>query len=168
MEQPWEASERFQQFSLRISQDFYLLPARHSLVVDRLLSTMLLVNWQDEQMINNGEVMDDEQFALVLTLLEQWPSYVPYERLLKQLGILLSEEDIKDLERVRGSGRKDESEEERVQDEQARARLQPALQTLRDVLYGCKISLHDFGIDIMAVLDCGLLLTRYVEARTPR
>jgi len=164
MEHQWEITQRFQQFSLRISQDFSLLRARHSLVVDRLLGTILLVNWQDEQVLNNCEVRDDEQFALILTLLEQWPSYVPYERLLRHLGIRLSAQDIEDLERVRVSGRTDESEEERMQDEQARTRIQPALQTLRNLLHDCTILLHGFGIDIKTVLDYGPLLTPSREA----
>jgi hypothetical protein len=164
-ERQWKASERFKQFSLRVNQDFYLLPERHSLVVDSLLSTILLVDWRNEQVLGNCEVMDDEQFALVLTLLEQWPSYVPYERLLRQLGILLQAQDIEDLERLRVSGRADESEEELAQDEQAGARLQPILQTLRDLLHDCKPYLHEFGIDIGAVMDYGPVLTRYVEAK---
>lgn len=167
MEQQWAASERFKQFSLRVSPVFSLLPPRHSLVVDRLLSTMLLIDWQNEQVVGNCEGMDDEQFALVMALLEQWPSYIPYERLLQQLGIELTEQQIEDLEQLRTSGRANEPEEERRKDEQARARLQPVLRTLRDLLHGCKIYLNDYGIDIAAVADYGPLLVRYSETRTP-
>jgi hypothetical protein len=168
MEQQWEAGERFKQFSLRVAPAFSLLPPRHSLVVDRLLSTMLLIDWQNEQVVGNCEVMDDEQFALVLTLLEQWPSYVPYERLLQQLGIVLTSQQIEDLEHLRTSRRACGSEEERRQDEQARMRIRPVLQTLRDLLHNCKIYLQDFGLDIGAVADYGPLLIRYVEARAPQ
>ncbi len=129
---------------------------------------MLLIDWQNEQVVGNCEVMDDEPFALVLTLLEQWPSYTPYERLLQQLGITLTDQQIDDLEQLRTSGKANESEEERRQDEQARARLQPVLQTLRDLLHACKVYLNDYGIDIAAVADYGPLLVRYSETRTPQ
>lgn len=168
MEQQWKADQRFQQFSLRVSQDFSLLPARHSLVVDKLLGTILLVNWEDEQVLGTCNVMDDEQFALVFTLLKQWPSYVPYERLIGYLGISLTEQDLDDLERVRTSGWANEPEGEQAQDQLADARLRPALQTLRDLLQTCKPTLQGFGIDIVAVKDYGPLLTRSVEARVPQ
>ncbi len=157
MEQQWKATERLKQFSLRVTQDLYVLPEWHSLVADRKLCMLLLVNWQDEQVLGICDALSDEQFSLVLTLLEQWPSYVPYECLLTQLGIPLTTQDIEDLEHLRTSGREDEPEEE-----QARARVRPVLQTLRDLLSECKLSLHDLGIDIGAVKDYGPLLTRDV------
>lgn len=165
LDQQWD--ERFKQFSLRISHEFYLLPARHSLIVDRLLGMIVLVNWQDEQIVSVGEELNDEQFTLALTLLERWPSYTPYEILLGQLGIQLTGQDIEDLELLRTIRRANVSEEEQAQEAQARARLQPALQTLRDLLRDCRIYLQSFGVDIGTVVDYGPLLVRYMLSKTP-
>lgn len=164
LDQNWRGrtTERFKKFSLQ-SKHLSLLPERQSLMVDRLTGTLTLVDWQQEQFLDSCDDLSDEQFSLLLTLLEQWPSYVPYEKLLGQLGIQLTVQDIDDLERIRVSERADESEEEQRQDEQARARLQPALRTLRDLLRDCKPCLWDLCLDVVAVMDCGPLLMRYQE-----
>lgn len=165
--QQWCAAERFRTFSLRATPDVFVLPEKHSLVVDRLTGTLTLVNWQQEQFLALCDELSDEQFSLVLALLERWPSYVPYEQLLQHIGIQPSHQDLDDLERVRVSGRANESEEEQAQDAEARARIRPLLQTLRDLLGSSRAYLHPLGIDITAVLDYGPVLTRYVQRRQP-
>ncbi len=155
-------TERFKKFSLQ-SQHLSLLPERQSLMADRLTGTLTLVDWQQEQFLDSCDDLSDEQFSLLLTLLEQWPSYVSYAKLLEQIGIQLTAQEVEDLERVRESERADESEEERIQDEQARARLQPILRTLRDLLGDCKPCLRDLWIDVVAVMDCGPILVQYQE-----
>jgi len=155
------ATERFKQFPLQ-TQDSYVLPVRHGVIADRLTGSLTLVNWQDERFIAICE-LDDEQFSVVFTLLEQWPSCVPYEQLLRQLGIEPTGQDLADLEFVRMSGQMSRS---RVQAKaQARTRLQPTLQKLRDLLSSSRACLNTLGIDIAAVQDHGPILIRYVEAR---
>jgi hypothetical protein len=164
-QQPEYATERFSQFALRLG-DLSLLPEHSSLVVDLLTGTIALVNWQEAQFLDVIEVGDDEQFALMFTLLKQWPSYVPYERLIGHLGISLTNQEIEDLERVRTSGWANEPEGEQAQDQLADARLRPVLQTLRDLLQDCRPALQGFGIDIVAVKDYGPLLVPFKEVRT--
>jgi hypothetical protein len=161
--QAWKADERFQKFVLRVTSDVYLLPEQQGLVADALTCQLWLVDWQREQFLALCDDLGDEQFALVLALLERWPSYVPYEMLLPHIGIQPTQQDLDDLERVRRSGRPDESEEEQAQEAEARARIEPLLQTLRDLLGDCRAYLYPLGIDIGAVLDHGPILTRYVE-----
>ena len=164
LDQPWEASERFKKFSLRESPDRYVLPERHDLVADRLTGQLWLVNWQLEQLIDCCDELLDEQFSLVLLLLERWPSFVPYEHLLRQIGIEPTGQDLADLERIRASRRAGESEEEQVLTQQARTRIEPLLQTLRDLLASSRACLNILGIEIAAVLDTGMLITRYRAA----
>jgi len=160
-------TERFEQFSLR-ANDWCLLPLRQSLVVDRVTGVLTVVDWQSERFTSICDDLDDEQFSLVITLLRRWPSYVSYEQLLEQLGIQLSAQDLADLERVRESKQTRTSRRESRATERARARLQPVLQTLRDLLSGSRACLNFLGIDIAAVLDYGPLLVQYVEARAPQ
>lgn len=160
-----EASGRFKQFSLS-KNDWFVLPERQSLVVDRVTGSLMLIDWQHEQIVAVCEDLnDDEQFSVVLTLLEQWPSYVPYAQLLDGLGIPLTAQDLADLEFVRLSGRM--SRRKSRAQERARERLRPILQTLRDLLHECKSCIRDLGIDIVAVIDHGPLLIQY-EARVPQ
>ena len=160
-----EASGRFKQFSLS-KKGWFVLPERHSLVVDRVAGTLTLIDWQHERIVAVCEDLDDEQFSLLLSLLERWPSYISYEELLRQLGIEPTSQDLADLERVRWSGRMSRSRERAM--EQARARLQPTLQTLRDLLGACKLCLRSLGIDIVAVLDYGPILIPYADAMAPQ
>ncbi len=165
-DQAWKTDERFQKFVLRVTSDMYVLPEQHCVVVDSLTNQLWLVNWQEEQFLALCDGLDDEQFSLVLALLSAWPSFVPYAKLLQHIGIQPTQQDLDDLERVRASGQLDDSEEERVQEAQARAHIDPLLQTLRDLLAGCRVNLHPLGMDISAVLDYGPMLTRYREANT--
>ncbi len=161
--QAWKTDERFKKFALRVASDVYVLPEQHSLVADELTGQLWLVNWQAQHFLAVCDGLSDEQFSLVLLLLEQWPSYVPYEHLLRHIGIEPSRQDLDDLECVRVSGRANESEEKQAQEAAARARIEPLLRTLRELLGDCRACLQPLGIAITAVLDYGLLLTRYVE-----
>ncbi len=167
MEQQWKATERFLQFTLRLN-NVSLLPERFSLVVDTLMGTITLVDWQNAQFLHVIEVVDDERFEVLLTLLRRWPSFVPYERLLPHLGIQLTDQESEALERVRTSGKANESDEEQAQDKLAREQLQPVLQTLRDLLEDCRHALHSFGIDIATVIDYGPLLILSHEVGMPQ
>lgn len=171
-QQPEHATERFSQFSLRLS-GLSLLPEHASLVVDTLTGTITLVNWQEAQFLDVIEFGDDEQFALVFTLLKRWPSYVPYERLLRQLGIPLTDQVLADLERLHTSGWANEPEGEQAQDQLAHERLHPALQTLRDLVEECRPSLQGLGLDVVVVEGYGPLLvplngTQPVQEATKR
>src|SRR5713101_2147208 len=99
-DQSWIPAVRFKKFSLR-KPGFSVLAEGHSLVVDRLTGTLLLVNWQAEQIIEICNELNDEQFSLVLMLLENWPSFVLYEHLLSHIGIEPSQEAHEDFEWVR-------------------------------------------------------------------
>jgi hypothetical protein len=161
-------AEISKQFTLRVTDNLSVLPERCSLVVDRLAGTLTLVNWQDEQFLGVCDELTDEQFSLVLTLLEQWPSYVPYEKLLRLIGLELTAQHLEELERVRVSGKAVESEDEQAQNEQARQHLKPVLQTLREEIASCLHALRNLGIDICAVQDHGPLLMRYVDREVGR
>jgi hypothetical protein len=161
--QAWKTDERFKKFALRVASDVSLLPEQHGLVADEFTGQLWLLNWQEQRFLTVCDALSDEQFALVLALLERWPSYIPYEELLPHIGIQPSRQDLDDLALVRVSGRANESEEEQAHEAAARTRIAPLLQTLRDVLEGGRSCLRPLGLDIAAVLDHGLLLTRYVE-----
>jgi hypothetical protein len=152
-----------QKFSLRAGP-LHLLPQGRSLVADPLRGVLLVVDWQQEQVlaISSGE-LSEEQFELVCALLGAWPSYVPYEKLLRQLAIPLSPQDGEDLERIRTSGSPGETEAEQVLCAQARARIAPMLDTLRAELGACRPVLNALGLDISAVLDYGPLLVGYLR-----
>jgi len=151
-------------FSLR-EGDVHLLPQGQSLIVDPLRDLFILVDWQLQRVLAIYSVVSEEQFDLVLMLLVAWPSYVPYLHLLRLLAIQLTSDDVEDLERMNARERQGESEARRTQAEQARDRVSPQLQTLRDELAACKPILNALGLDICAVPDFGPLLVRYVSRK---
>jgi len=71
--------------------------------------------------------LSNNQLPAVLYLLEEWPSYVPYEKMLHRYGVDLTDQQLEDLERVKASGYAGETEEEKARDQQARERIAPLM-----------------------------------------
>ncbi len=167
------AAVQFRQFSLRVVReatnetsmpDVHLLPEHHALVVNGVSSCVTLVDWQRGKFLAHCSFRDDE-LPLVILLLEGWPSYVPYEQFFPLLDIELTEQLQRDLERLKTSRQDGESEYEKALNEEARLRIQPVLHPIRMMLAGCRSILHEFGLTIVAVKDCGPLLTRYTPLK---
>lgn len=146
-------------------RDISLLPEHHTLVVNLVASGVTLVNWQSGCFLAHT-TFNEDQLLILLTLLEQWPSYVPIEKFFPLVGITPTEQLIDDLERVRVSGYKGETEHEHALDLLARERLEPVLQPLRTLISSCKPALNTcFGITITSILDTGPILTRYSQMK---
>ncbi len=157
-DQNWLDAARFKKFSLR-TPGFSVLPEGHGLVVDRLTGTITLV--KDEQAIDVCNGLREEQFTLVLYLLETWPSYALYEEMLSQIGVKPTTQQREDFARIRVSMVAGEAGEQDAI-ERARERVQPLLQTLRDILSGCKASLNSLGVNVAAVLNYGWIIVEHV------
>lgn len=194
IDQQMRAERQFRQFALRIAipttltekplpgahtvgantetqsvtrpRDISLLPEHHTLVVNLLTGGVTLVNWQSGRFLAHT-TFDDDQLPILLTLLEQWPSYVPIEKFFPLVGIAPIEQLLDDLERVRVSGYKGETEHEHTLDLLARERIQPVLQPLRSLIASCIPTLNTcFGITIASILDTGPILHRYIPFRS--
>jgi len=177
--------EQFRQFSLRVvpgatniallpgpqilainttSSEMYtkesaLLPEQHSVVVNQRSGGITLVDWRNGRFLAYHNLSDD-QLPAILYLLEEWPSYVSYEKMLRRYGNELTDQQLEDLERVKESGYAGETEEEKVLDKQARERIAPLMNPLRTLLASCNLCLREFGIKIAAVMDCGPILMK--------
>ncbi len=150
---------------VRKPRDISLLPEHHTLVVNLLAGGVTLVNWQSGRFLAHCS-FDDDQLPILLTLLEQWPSYVPIEHFFPLVHVTPTEQLLDDLERVRISGYKGETEHEHALDLLARERVQPVLQPLRTLIASCIPTLNTcFGITITSILDTGPILTRYSQMK---
>jgi len=179
------AKEQFRQFSLRVvpgvtnvallpgpqilavnstssevsTKEIALLPEQHTVVVNRLSGGITLVDWRNGRFLAHHSLNDD-QLPAVLYLLEEWPSYVPYEKMLHRYGNELTVQQIEDIERIKVSGYAGETEEEKALDQQARERIAPLMNPLHTILASCNLCLPEFGIKIAAVMDCGPILMK--------
>src|SRR6266702_5266281 len=88
------AGKQFESFALHMGT-LTLLSDGHELVVNTLDGHIALVNW-DMRHFCDDCTLGQEELALMLILLNDWPSYVPNERLL-QIMLKASIERVADL-----------------------------------------------------------------------
>src|SRR5207253_1213361 len=72
-------------------------PKGHGLVADRLSCSITYVDWQSRQFVSSCG-LNDTAFPVILTLLERWPSYVPYEMLFPLLDGELKDQEVEERE----------------------------------------------------------------------
>ena len=140
-------------------QEVALLPEQQTLVVDQILGGITLVDWRSGRFLAHTNV-SDQQLPVILYLLEEWPSYIPFEKVLHRCGLELTAQQLEDIERIKVAGYAGESDEEKALDKEARQRIVPFMKPIRTLLAGCNPHLREFGIIVAEVLDCGPLLMK--------
>lgn len=138
---PMGATDTYDYFPLDVRDDIRLLPDEHELVLNHSRGQILLVNWERRRFVAEASFTREEGRVLA-TLLEAWPHYVPYERVLQVLHPQqLPHHIVQQVETARREGTMD-------------ALLLP----VRTLLLACQERMNRFGIKIVAVYEHGYLL----------
>jgi hypothetical protein len=130
---------KFRRFGLRIGTKegtMTLLLEEHEIVVDTANAYITLVDWQARSFCD-AWALGQEEVTLLLVLLNDWPSFVPNERLLQ---VMLNAT----VEQIAALLEHDPSQVEQ-------------LQRLMDT---CRSKMHRFGIEIEDVHGDGYKLSR--------
>jgi hypothetical protein len=133
--------QRYQYYPLDAGREVRLLAYEHEIVLNTVSGQTTLVDWKSYHFKAESR-FDEQELPLIRTLLNDWPSYTPYEKLMPLLVTEeLAEQLIHCIEEARE--RKD------------RTMFDVALQPLRSVLQRCQDRLALFGIQIAAVYPHG-------------
>ncbi len=125
-----------------------LHPHEHEIVVNIYTGHAMLIDWEQRQ-VRADVTFLPHQLPLMLTLLDKWPSYVEYEKLIPLLirNPQLAEQIMQCIEIAR-----QQEPAERT------TMLNVMLAPLRDTLQACHERLRSFGIAIVPVYENGYLL----------
>ena len=134
-------TDSYDYFPLDVREDIRLLPDEHELVINRMTGQFMLVNWERRRLL--VEAIFTEQVCRVMqTLLEGWPSYVPYERVLQVMHPQeLPHHIVQEIE----TARREEA-------------MDTVLEPVRTLLEACQERMNRFGIKLVAVYEHGYLL----------
>lgn len=127
--------ERYEYCPLDTSVGHALLPPEHELVMNKVSGKVTLVDWERRRFVSDSS-FTDEELPLILTLLNDWPSYVPYEKML----ILTSDETPEQIA-------------QRVEEAHTTNTLATILTPVRSLLTACNEHMHLFSIDIAAFYE---------------
>jgi hypothetical protein len=141
--------ERYQYYPLDASREGTLLADEHEIVLNTVSGQTTLVDWEHRR-IKAECRFDEQELPLIRTLLNDWPSYTPYERL---LPLLVTEELAEQLIHCIEEARERED----------KIMFDVALQPLRSVLQRCQDRLALFGIQIAAIYRHGYRLIKLSE-----
>jgi hypothetical protein len=123
-----------------------LVPEKCEVVLNTNSGLVLLINWEEHRILAETEV-NGAVLPILKKLLDDWPSYVEYDRLIRILfaqNETLATQFILCIEDARET--------------QNSTLLDVALQPLRDVLIDCKTEMRWLGIDVTAVIGYGYRL----------
>jgi hypothetical protein len=123
-----------------------LVPKKCEVVLNTTSGLALLLNWAERRVLAETEV-NGMALPVLKKLLDDWPSYVEYDKLLSALfaqNETLVTQFLTCIEQAR------ENQDDTL--------LAVALQPLRDVLIDCKMDVRLLGIDITAVVGYGYRL----------
>ncbi len=132
--------EQYEYYPLDTATGYALLPDEHELVVNKRSGKVTLVNWERRRFLAESSFTDQE-LPLVRTLLSDWPSYVPYEKILVLVSDELQQAILQRLEEARQM-----------------KTLETVLEPVRSILKECQERVNLFGINIAAVYEHGYLL----------
>ena len=133
--------DTYDYFPLDVRDDIRLLPDEQELVMNPTTGQFTLVDWEHWYFLAEAS-FTLEECRVMQILLEAWPHYVPYERVLQVLHPHeLPHHLVQQVETARHEGTMD-------------ALLLP----VRTLLLGCQERMNRFGIKIVAVYEHGYLL----------
>ncbi len=133
-----------------------LLPDDSEIVVNHDSGQVVLVRWGYREFSTECSFTDQE-LPLILALLEAWPGYVPYEKMLGLVG----EKPELIAELLEASRAAEGLDEERGTDILWESAMGRTLTPVRDWLKQCQDRLHQFALEIAAVRHRGYLLIPY-------
>ena len=128
-------------FPLDVRDDIRLLPDEQELVMNPTTGQFTLVDWEQWRFIAEAS-FTLEECRVMQTLLEGWPQYVPYERVLQVLHPQELPHHI--VQQVETAGRE--------------GTMETLLLPVRTLLLACQERMNRFGIKIVAVYEHGYLL----------
>ncbi len=131
---------RYEYYPLETSAGHALLPHDHELVVNKVSGKVTQVDWERRRFVADSS-FTDEELPLIMTLLNDWPSHVPYEKML----VVVSDETPEQIAQRVGEARTTNT-------------LAAVLTPVRTILTTCNERMHLFSIDIAAVYETGYLL----------
>ena len=137
------ATERntYDYFPLDVRDDIRLLADEHELVLNLATGQITLVDWEQRRFVTEA-TFTNEECRVLHTLLEAWPHYVPYARVLQAMHPHeLPHHAVQQVETARREGTMD-------------ALLHP----VRTLLLNCQERMNRFGIEIVALYEHGYLL----------
>lgn len=73
-------NQRYAYYPLDAGRDVTLLPDEHEIVLNTLSGLTLLIDWENRRVKAECR-FDDMELPLIRQLLDDWPSYTPYEKL---------------------------------------------------------------------------------------
>src|SRR6266702_2793515 len=124
-----------------------VLPEQHSLVVDRSGGAMTLVDWQSQHFLEQIGFTDQE-LALLTILMEHWPSYVQYDKLLSL--VVENSEVVQRAQTI-----------EDARDGNDQVALDAAIAPLSNILMHCQDRLHRLGLEIGTIKHYGYRIMRF-------
>ena len=134
-------ADPYDYFPLDVREDIRLLPDEHELVLNRHTGQWTLIDWERRRFLAEASFTEEEGHVMQ-TLLESWPHYAPYERVLQILHPQkLPHHVVQQVDTARREGTMD-------------ALLLP----VRTLLEECQERMNRFGIKIVAVYEHGYLL----------
>jgi hypothetical protein len=136
---PFSAGKHFAGYALDIENpDINLLADEHEIVINTQTGHYTLINWDMRHVVTDGTFGPENQ-ALMISLLEAWPTYVTIEKLL--MASLR-----RGLEEINQAS---ETERDRM------------ILNLRCCIEECGQQLHPIGIGIQSISNLGYKLSRY-------
>ena len=134
-------ADTYDSFPLDVRDDIRLLADDHELVLNLTTGQITLVDWERRRFVAEA-TFTNEECRVLHTLLEAWPHYVPYARVLQAMHPHdLPHHLVQQVETARREGTMD-------------ALLHP----VRTLLIACQERMNRFGIKIVALYEHGYLL----------
>lgn len=146
-------NQRYDYYPLDAGREVTLLPHEHEIVVNTLSGLTLLIDWENRRVKAECR-FDDMEVPLIRHLLNDWPSYTPYEKLFPLLFSDIVAQQMRAclLEAV---------------DRNDKAMLTSIVGPLRTVLLRCQDRLSLFDLRIAALYQHGYRLIRASSTMQP-
>lgn len=133
--------QHYRRFSLSIPHaEVALLPSEHEFILDPETGHYIIINWASRYVVADG-VFNVQELLLALTLLDGWPSYVPYQKL---------------VHAVSSQHRGESAEMAPIADS-------TSLKQLSHIVETCQSQFHHIGIHIEETHQLGYKLSVYTE-----
>jgi hypothetical protein len=138
--------QRYHYYLLDAGQGVTLLPEQHAIVLNTLSGLTVLIDWERHKVKAECH-FDDLELPLIRLLLDDWPSYTPYE---KCFPLLFSDTVAQQMRSCLLD----------AQERNDKAMLNEILGPLRTVLLRCQDRLGLFDLRIAALYQQGYRLVR--------
>ena len=123
-----------------------VLPEQHSVVINQACGVIILVDWQRQHFLEQIGFTDQE-LILLMTLMNHWPSYVEYDKL---LSLVVENSEV---------GPRAQAIED-ARDGNDQGALDAAVAPLSTVLIPCQDRLRRLGLEIGTIERYGYRIVR--------